>query len=382
MISQLIKDVMAGRLLTYDSNGNLKSHEGWAYNYNGHNRLISASKSGTALSLDYDATGRLHSSTLNGSKTTFLYDGDELVAEYNASGTMLRRYVHGVGSDDPLVWFEGAGTGSPKYLLADERGSIVSETNASGVVVQTHQYGPYGELINQSTSRFRYTGQILIPGTELYHYKARVYHPKLGRFLQTDPIGYKDGMNWYAYVGNDPMNATDPTGEVKLELKLEAQLVIGVGAKLSIGGYVDTETLEAGATISGGPRVGLEGGVNVAASVSESSASPAISGLDSSASVDGSISVGIIGVGKEIHSSDGSLNSLDNGFSGSANASLKNINVGKAGLSVGASVGVTYTGKASTDALKVGANTLDKAASATALQNGKVNQAMSSLKRY
>jgi RHS repeat-associated protein len=72
---------------------------------------------------------------------------------------------------------------------------------------------PYGKSAGASiTGTFGYTGQRIDAESGLYYYRARMYHPGWGRFLQPDPIGLTGGKNLYAYVGNDPLNNVDPSG--------------------------------------------------------------------------------------------------------------------------------------------------------------------------
>jgi RHS repeat-associated protein len=209
-------DSSCGPAQGYDARGNLTNDGTRLFTYDEENRLTAVKGNSTGCpateTFSYDPLGRLYQTVAGGATTQFLYAGDQLVGEYNGSGTMLRRYVPGRAADQPEVWYESSGMSNKHWLIRDNHGSVIAWADGFGGLGATYAYGPYGEPQAWSGSRFSYTGQLMLPESKLYYYKARIYDPIAGRFLQNDPIGYDGGWNMYEYAGADPVNASDPSG--------------------------------------------------------------------------------------------------------------------------------------------------------------------------
>lgn len=198
----------------YDARANANYVAGTSYGYTSENRMNNAA----GIPLAYDPAGRLFYVGTSPSGQYFDYTGSKITSEAQA-GLLTRRYVWGPGADEPLVEYD-VQAGTKRWLHADERGSIIAVSDSSGNITGINKYDDYGQPQGTLTGRFGYTGQAWLPEVGLAYYKVRMYHPGLGRFMQTDPAGYGQGQNLFGYVFGDPTNLTDPSG-MGINIKVE-----------------------------------------------------------------------------------------------------------------------------------------------------------------
>ena len=222
---------------TYDQNGDLTYDGTFTYAYDPQGRLLSITEGGTGVaSYTWDGRGRRRSSTIGGTGVVYVTDADNRdVLEYNtATGAVERWYAYGQGPNAVLSQMNVA-AGTRETLIPDIQGSIIGMLDSGSGTLTTAGNQPYGESASL-LGTFRFTGQRLDPETGgstaqpsgLYYYRARMYSPTWGRFLQPDPLNFGGGLNLYAYVNNDPLNLTDPSGNIALIDNL-------VGAGVGVG---------------------------------------------------------------------------------------------------------------------------------------------------
>lgn len=240
----------------YDDDGNMTHDSVWDYTYDAENRLIamqhraevigtgmipSASARKLVFAYDYQSRrvrktvyGGWNGSTYTGSAlsdTKYLYDGWNLIAEFNVLSSMsvVRSYSWGLDLTGSLTASGGVGAllqvydaAASKTLLPayDGNGNIAAMTNAdSGALEAIYEYDPFGNLLRKegsyaSTNPFRFSTKYTDKETGLAYYGHRYYSPDLGRFINRDPIEEQGGVNLYSFVRNNAINAWDYLGMV------------------------------------------------------------------------------------------------------------------------------------------------------------------------
>jgi RHS repeat-associated protein len=236
-LTEIHQDTNTGALLTgyvWDANGDLSqkcsggSVTRSATNCNGiammnltfdpDDRLTSVNLVGSVSeAYAYDSQGRRIAKTASGVTTNYVYQGDDIAAEYGSTwGAPQAVYTHGGGIDDPLVRLTGQTnqpTASATYFHADGLGSVVGMSGATSGVQRFDAWGNKTASSGSAIAQYGYTGrEPTDPALGLIYYRARYYDPTIGRFISRDPAGMPDGVNRYEYVGSSPVNMIDPLG--------------------------------------------------------------------------------------------------------------------------------------------------------------------------
>ena len=229
----------------YDDSGNLTRKTLLAtgnftqFTYDAENRLtkvedfVAGNPTASATSTySYDGLGRRIEKVANGQTKRYVYDGEDILLEYDGANVLQARYTHGPGIDEPIAVTKG---GATFFYHQDGLGTVTDLTNAAGATAKSYAYDAYGNIVDQMGTLdqpYSYTGREFDAETGLHYYRARYYDPASGRFLQKDPIGFlgKD-VNLYRYVHSNPANQTDPAGLGPISFT--ACTILNVGKQLN-----------------------------------------------------------------------------------------------------------------------------------------------------
>jgi RHS repeat-associated protein len=195
---------------------------------------------GPAVTYKYDAFGRRVARLVDGTVVRgYLWSGSQLVAETDASGAVLSRFVYGARAHVPdyLV-----AAGVTFRLVTDERGSVRLVVNtATGAVAQRLAYDAWGRIASDTSPGFQpfgFAGGLTDPDTGLVHFGTRDYDPNAKQWLSRDTIGFSGGPNQYNYVGGDPVNRIDPTGHNAIgcfaDILFLLSMIPGLGAPFAL----------------------------------------------------------------------------------------------------------------------------------------------------
>ena len=202
--------------------GDNRLNENVVNHYNALNQLTKTLTKNYKVSFTYDAEGLRTSKTVNGEKTVFVWDGDQVVMELSEGGKVQKRYIRG----NDLVYADKGDEMEKTYYVTDTHGNVVQLLDETGNVTKTYEYDSFGNEVNpdkKDENPFRYCGEYYDKETEEIYLRARYYQPSVGRFITRDTYtGESDeslSLHLYTYCENDSVNAWDPSGHYKIKMK-------------------------------------------------------------------------------------------------------------------------------------------------------------------